>query len=177
MAMLEQPVRARLDRAGHQVVQVTVDRGYHPAAIIARAGLPLRLVFRRDDDDACTERVIFSTPRVDRRLAPSGTTMIDLPAQPPGEIRFTCGMGRYRGHIALVDERAPSTFARLRDRGSRLETALGTAIVLWLWSLPLIAVLAVLAFDATTAVAAAGAALVAWVAGCLWAFGRSAESI
>jgi hypothetical protein len=174
--MHEQPVRARLDGTGRQVVNVTVHAGYHPDAIVARAGLPLRLVFRRDDDDACTERVIFSAPRLDRHLAPNGTTTIDLPAQPPGEIRFTCGMGRYRGHIGLVEERAPVTIARLRDRARRLDTALGTALVLWICSLPLIALLAVLAFDVTAAIYAAGAALIAWVAGCLWAFGRSAES-
>lgn len=174
--MLEQPVRARLDRNGYQVVEVTVRGGYHPNAIVARAGLPLRLVFRRDDDDACSERVVFSAPRLDRRIGATGSTTIDLPAQPPGEIRFTCGMGRYRGHIGLVEERAPSIVARLRDETSRRGTALGTALVLWICSLPLIALLAVLAFDATAAVAGASAALIAWVAGCLWAFGRSAES-
>ena len=175
--MLEQPVRARLDRNGCQVVEVTVHAGYRPAAIVARAGLPLRLVFRRDDDDACSERVVFSAPRLDRRLAPTGTTTIDLPAQPPGEIRFTCGMGRYRGHIGLVEDRAPSIVQGIRDRASRLETPVGTALVLWICSLPLIALFAVLAFDATAAIAAAGAALIAWVAGCLWAFGRSAEPL
>lgn len=174
--MLEQPVRARLDSSGRQVVQVMVHGGYHPDAIVARAGLPLRLVFRRDDDDACTERIIFSAPRLDRRLAPTGATTIDLPAQPPGEIRFTCGMGRYRGRIGLVEERAPSLIARLRDQLPLMESALGTALVLWIVSLPLIGLLAVLAFDATAAIAAAGAALIAWVAGCLWAFGRSAHS-
>jgi hypothetical protein len=174
--MLVQPVRARLDRTGHQVVEVTVHGGYHPDAIVARAGLPLRLVFRRDDDDACTERVVFSAPRLDRRLTPSGTTTIDLPAQPPGEIRFTCGMGRYRGRIGLVEERAPSIVARIRHDALHLETALGTALVMWICSLPLIALLAVLAFDATAAIVAAGAALIAWVTGCLWAFGRSAQS-
>ena len=173
--MLEQPVRARLDRNGHQVVEVTVHAGYHPGAIVARAGLPLRLVFQRDDDDPCSERVVFSAPRLDRRLAPTGTTTIDLPGQPAGEIRFTCGMGRYWGHIKLVDERAPSIVARLRDEASRLETALRTALVLWICSIPLIVLLAVLAFDVTAALAAAGVALIAWVAGCLWAFGRPAR--
>jgi hypothetical protein len=173
--MLEQPVWARLDRNGYQVVDVTVRAGYHPAAIVARAGLPLRLVFRRDDDDACSERVVLSAPRLDRRLAPTGTTTIDLPAQPSGEIRFTCGMGRYRGHIVLVDDRTPSMVARLRHQASRLEMALGTALVLWIFSLPLVALLAVIVLDATAAIAAAGAALIAWVAGCLWAFRRSAE--
>ena len=174
--MLEQVARARFDGDGHQVVEVTVHGGYHPDAIVARAGLPLRLVFRRDDDDACSERVVFSTPRLDRRLAPTGTTTIDLPAQPPGEIRFTCGMGRYRGRIGIVEQRAPSIVARLRDEAPRLETALGTALVLWICSLPLIALLAILGLDATAALAAAaGVALVALVAGCLWVFGRSVE--
>lgn len=175
--MLEQPVRARPDGHGHQVAEVFINAGYHPDAIIARAGVPLRLVFRRDDDDACTERVVFSAPRIDRRLAPTGRTTIDLPAQPPGEIRFTCGMGRYRGRIALLGERGPSIVRRLRDRASRRETALGTALVLWILSLPLIALTALVAFDATAAVVAAGLALIAWVGGCLWATGHSTEAV
>ena len=174
--MLEQPVRAQLGRNGDQVVEVVVDRGYHPATIVARAGLPLRLVFRRDDDDACTERVVFSAPRLDRHLASTGTTTIDLPAQPPGEIRFTCGMGRYRGRIAIVDDHAASIVARLRGGASRRGTALGTALYLWICSLPLFTLLALLSFDATAAIAAAGLALVAWVAACLWAFDRSTGS-
>lgn len=173
--MLEQTVRARFDANGHQVVNVVIDRGYHPDAIVARAGLPLRLIFRRDDWDACSERVIFSSPHIDRRLAPTGLTTIDLPAQPPGEVRFTCGMGRYRGRIELIAERAPSILSRLRNRVSRREAPLGTGLVLSISLLPLVALLAVLAIDAPVGIAAAGAALIAWVAGCLWAFGRSGE--
>lgn len=167
--MLEQAVWARLERNGYQVVEVTVHAGYHPDAIVARAGMPLRLVFRRDDDDVCSERVVFSGPRLDRRLAPTGTTTIDLPAQRPGEIRFTCGMGRYRGHIGFVEQRAPSFVARLRQQAGHIDTPLGTALVLWIWSLPLIALVTVIALDASAAIAAAGVALVGWVAGCLWA--------
>lgn len=167
--MLEQPVRAWLDRTGHQVVEVTVHAGYHPDTIVARAGIPLRLMFRRDDDDVCSERVVFSGPRLDRRLAPTGTTTIDLPAQRPGEIRFTCGMGRYRGHIVFVEEQAPSFVARLRKQAGHIDTPLGTALVLWICSLPLIALMAVVALDVGAAIAAAGVALVALVAGCLWA--------
>jgi cupredoxin-like protein len=174
--VLEQPVRAWLDRNGHQVVEVSVHGGYHPGAIVARAGLPLRLVFRRDDDDACSERVVFSAPRLDRRLAPTGTTTIDLPAQPPGEIRFTCGMGRYRGHISLVDERAPSMIARVRDWTRRVETPLPGALVLWICSLPLIALLAALTLGAWAAIASAGALLVIWVVASFWALGHSAKS-
>lgn len=169
--MLEQPVRARLDGNGHQVVEITVHAGYHPDVIVARAGIPLRLIFRRDDDDACSERVVFSGPRLDRRLASTGSTTIDLPAQPPGDIRFTCGMGRYRGHIGFVEEPAPSIVARLRADAARLGAPLGTALVLWICSLPLIAVLAIPTLGPTATLAVAGAALVAMVAA---AFGHRA---
>jgi hypothetical protein len=64
---------------------------------------------------------------------------------------------------------------RLRNRASRLRTPVGTALVLWICTLPLIALLTVLALDATAAIAAAGAAPNAWVGGCRWASGRSPE--
>lgn len=168
--MLEGPVQARIDPSGRQVVEVVIRGGYWPGVIVARAGLPLRIVFRREDDDSCTERVIFSVPRLDRRLAPTGTTTIDLPAQPAGEVRFTCGMGRYRGRIEVVDERRPSLLSRTRERAIHLEAPLGKAVVLWICSIPLIALLAIFALDVWAAVAVAAAALVASMAGCLWAF-------
>ncbi|MBI3746510.1 MAG: cupredoxin domain-containing protein [Chloroflexi bacterium] len=168
--MLEQAVRAGFDGSGQQVVDVTVHRGYQPDSIRARAGVPLRVIFHREDSDACSERVVFSSPHFDRRLSATGTTIIDLPAQGRGEIRFTCGMGRYRGRIELVDAGRLPILTRIRGWIHRLETPIGTALLLWLGTLPLIALLAVFALDATAAIAAAGAAFVAWVAGCLWAF-------
>lgn len=170
--MIEQPVQARRGSDGYQVVNVAVDGGYHPAVIMARAGVPLRLVFSRDDDDACSERVVFSDPRVDRRLASRGTTIVDLPARPPGAVRFTCGMGRYRGSIEFAEERPATTLGRLMDQADRLRAPLGTALVRWIWSMPIIALLALLAFDLTAAIVMAGAAFIGWVAVGLWGLGR-----
>jgi hypothetical protein len=175
--MLARSVRARLEPDGQrQVVEVAVRGAYRPDAIVARADVPLRIVFRRDDDDACSERVVFSAPRIDRRLAAAGVTVVDIPAQAAGEIRFTCAMGRYRGRIELVDSARRSWFARFRERVSGLDAPLGTAIVLWLCSLPLIGVAALLFLDGTAAVALAGLALIGWLAGCLWAFRTSPSS-
>lgn len=100
MSMLAQPTHARPGPTGEQTVEIVVDRGYRPDFIVARAGMPLRVVFRRRDPDACLDRVVFSSPRIERRLA-MGATTVDLPGQPSGEIRFTCGMGRYHGQISV----------------------------------------------------------------------------
>lgn len=105
--MHAQAMQARSGPRGDQTVEVIVDHGYRPQSIVARAGVPLRLVFRRRDADDCMDRVVFSSPHIDRRLARGTTTTIVLPAQPPGEVRFTCGMGRYHGQIQLRADRLP----------------------------------------------------------------------
>ena len=174
--MAEQPVRARLDPSGRQVVEITVRAGYRPGEIVARAGVPLRIIFLREDDDVCTERVVFSAPRLERRLAPTGVTIIDLPAQPSGDVRFTCGMGRYRGHIELVEERTQPALAWLQAGASRIQGPVSMALLLWIGSLPFIALLAVLGLGVGAALVAAGAALIASVVGCLWAFRESRRS-
>jgi hypothetical protein len=111
--MLAQPVRARPGPRSDQTVEIVVDHGYQPQSIVARAGVPLRVVFRRRDADACTDRVVFSSPHLDRPLARGRATTIVLPPQAPGEVRFTCGMGRYHGQIQLRADRS-SPFAELR---------------------------------------------------------------
>ena len=119
---------------------------------------------------------MFSAPRLDRRLVAHGTTIVDLPALSPGEIRFTCGMGRYSGRIEVVDERRATGLERLHRRTNVPDAVLGTALILWIGSLLLIALfLAVHALDPGSAIAAAGAAVAAWVAGCVWAFRRAAR--
>ena len=175
--MVAHLIQARTDAAGDQLAEITVDHGYRPQSIVARAGLPLRLVFHRLDDEACTERVVFSSPRSERRLAPHADTTIVLPPQPAGEVRFTCAMGRYRGQIEFRRAGGRSIFERLRAEGSRLESPLGTAVVLWLCSLPLIALAGVFLLDPGATLLAALFALVAWIAGCLWAFGESRQAV
>ncbi len=82
-----------------QTVEILVANGYHPSVVEVAADTPIRLVFHRVDTHECSDRVVFSEPRLVRHLAPGATTVVDLPAAGPGEVRFTCGMGRYRGRI------------------------------------------------------------------------------
>jgi Cupredoxin-like domain len=163
--MLEQRVRTRADPSGHQVVEIRIHRGYRPDSIRASAGIPLRIVFRREDDDACSERVVFSNPRLDHRLSATGATTIDLPAQPPGVIRFTCGMGRYRGHIQIVDDRRSAGGGRVHEKAVRGSGSLERVVVAASTSALLLLVVALVG-DARVAVVAVGIGLL--VAGVLW---------
>jgi P-type Cu+ transporter len=88
---------------GRQVATVVVEGGYHPSRVLARPGLPVRLVFDRRDDSACSERVMFGDAGVEAALAAHGRTMVDLPALPPGSHEFTCGMGMLHGTVEVAE--------------------------------------------------------------------------
>ncbi len=125
-------------------VDVVVDHGYRPAEIVVPAGVPVRIAFRREDADPCSERVVFSSPRIDRRLAASGTTIVELPGLLQGEVRFTCGMGRYRGRIRVEPA---ARRRRLGRRSGPLGSPLVMALLAWIGTLPFAAIVAALAAD------------------------------
>lgn len=156
--------RARAMPDGGQAVDITVKDGYRPAAIVARADSPLRLVFHRTDDDPCSERVIFSSPRLDRYLAPQAETTIVLPAQPPGLVRFTCAMGRYRGQIELKPGGIPRRGAA--PGAPRAEGSTVGAVMLWLCALPVVGLVALLIVGPGGAIVASLVSLPAWIAAC-----------
>jgi hypothetical protein len=156
-------VRAQRD-VGGQRVEIAVDRGFRPVTVEAHAGRPLRLVFRRTDPDSCSERVIFSSPRISRRLALWDETVVDLPAQSEGEVRYTCGMGRYRGRIVFVDDGGPQ--ARSRRWLADHQGGLVLGAILGLCGLPFVVILASLIFG-TALWPALGIAIVTWLIGCL----------
>lgn len=75
-------------------------RGYSPGAVSIAAGEPARLVFT-DAGGGCTLSLVF----LGKLLPIRGERTIDLPPQPPGEIRYSCAMGMYGGKIVVVDSK------------------------------------------------------------------------
>ena len=94
-------VEARTGAGGLQVVDVTVKGGYQPAAIVAKAGRPLRLNFTRRESTPCGEEVVL--PGFGRRAhLPEGETVaVEMTPAEPGEYEFTCGMNMYKGKIIV----------------------------------------------------------------------------
>ena len=98
--------RAVTGSDGVQEMTIVVRGNYRPATIVARRGVPLRLLFDRQEDDPCSERVIFSDFQQERRLAPFATTAVQFIPARTGEFLFTYAMGMYQGRL-LVEEPRP----------------------------------------------------------------------
>ena len=91
-----------------QTVHVTVHGGYSPNRIRARAGVPLRLVFDRQDSGDCTSRVVFPDFGVSADLPAFAETTVDLPSLDAGHFDFSCGMQMVHGEIDVVVDGAPA---------------------------------------------------------------------
>jgi len=86
---------------GAPEVWIRVHEGYWPARVTVPAGVPVRLVFQREEDDTCSGRVLFPDYGIDATLTAFADTVVELPAGEPGERSFTCGEGRIRGTLVI----------------------------------------------------------------------------
>jgi len=99
------PASAAEVRGGVQEVEITVKGGYSPNLIRARRGVPLRLVFDRQESGDCTSRVVFSDFGVTRALPAFARTTVELSPEHAGAFDFTCGMNMIHGTL-VVEESA-----------------------------------------------------------------------
>jgi len=88
-------------RGGVQEVEVTVKGGYSPDRIRVRQGVPLRLVFNRQESGDCTARVVFPDFGVNRALPAFGQATVELVPETPGEFAFACGMNMIHGRLLV----------------------------------------------------------------------------
>jgi P-type Cu+ transporter len=84
-----------------QQVRIAVKGGYSPNLIRARAGVPLQLIFDRQETGDCTSRVVFPDFGVSRSLAPFSTTTVEFTPDRSGEFGFACGMNMVHGKLVV----------------------------------------------------------------------------
>lgn len=89
---------------GVQVVRVTVKGGYSPDVIQASPGVPVRLLFDRQESGDCSSRVVFPDFKVNQTLPAFETTAVEFLPEVPGEYEFTCGMSMLHGKVRVVGE-------------------------------------------------------------------------
>ena len=88
---------------GAQEVGVVVKGGYEPGQIRVRKGVPVRLVFDRQETSGCSEEVVFPSFGIRRYLPAHQKTVVEFTPEEVGTHDFTCGMGMLRGRV-IVDE-------------------------------------------------------------------------
>jgi P-type Cu+ transporter len=88
-------------RGGVQEVEISVKGGYSPNLIRVREGVPLRLVFDRQESGDCSSRVVFPDFRVSKSLVAFGRTTVELLPERSGEYGFACGMNMLHGTLVV----------------------------------------------------------------------------
>lgn len=87
---------------GNIVTLNALDTGYEPKIVRAKASEPIRLNVMTNETYGCSRAFVIPALGIQKILPATGTTVIDLPPQSAGTLRFTCSMGMYGGQI-LVD--------------------------------------------------------------------------
>jgi plastocyanin domain-containing protein len=97
-------LRRQADGAVHEV-KVRVRGGYYPEVIRSEAGVPLRVLFRREESAACSEQVVFPAFGKSATLPEGEQVPVELLPESPGEYEFTCALGMLRGRLVVSPAR------------------------------------------------------------------------
>jgi Cu+-exporting ATPase len=103
------PRRARTARIedGVQHVRITVRGGYSPDVIRVRQGVPVELVFDRQETGDCSSRVVFPDLAVTAALPAFTETMVRLSPDEAGSFGFACGMNMIHGTLLVEPATEP----------------------------------------------------------------------
>ncbi|MBI2872160.1 MAG: heavy metal translocating P-type ATPase [Chloroflexi bacterium] len=102
-------------KGGVQEVRITVKGGYSPNVIRVREGVPLRLVFDRQEASDCTSRVVFSDFQVSKSLPAFGTTTLEFTPDRSGTFGFACGMNMIHGTLIVGQDEETQGEAEKRE--------------------------------------------------------------
>jgi plastocyanin domain-containing protein len=89
---------------GVQEVTIAVRGGYDPADVRVRKGVPVRLVFDRQETSGCSEEVVLPDFGIRRFLPAHQKTVVEFTPEKAGTYEFTCGMSMLRGRLTVEDE-------------------------------------------------------------------------
>ena len=87
-----------------QEIRITVKGGYSPDVIRVKEGVPLRLVFDRQEASDCSDRVVFPDFQASKSLAPFATTALEFTPTKSGSFGFACGMNMLHGTLIVEQD-------------------------------------------------------------------------
>lgn len=87
---------------GVQVATVIVKGGYSPSLVEVEAGVPVRLLFDRQESGDCSSRVVFPDFKINQTLPADATTAVEFTPADPGDYDFACGMNMLHGRLRVA---------------------------------------------------------------------------
>lgn len=88
---------------GVQELTINVrSEGYIPNNLTVKSGQPIRLKLVSSGSYTCARIFTIPSLKITKVLDVTDQQVIDLPAQKPGTLFFTCGMGMYSGQIVIT---------------------------------------------------------------------------
>ena len=84
-----------------QEVTVVVKGGYSPDLIRVRQGVPLRILFDRQETGECTSRVVFPDFAQNQSLPAYAKTAVEFTPDREGRFGFACGMNMVHGTLVV----------------------------------------------------------------------------
>ncbi|MDP3880544.1 MAG: heavy metal translocating P-type ATPase, partial [Dehalococcoidales bacterium] len=88
-----------------QEIVVKVKGGYSPDIIRVKQGIPLRLIFDRQEAGDCTSRVVFPDFHASKTLAAFARTTLEFTPDKAGEFGFACGMNMIHGTLVVEESK------------------------------------------------------------------------
>ena len=94
------PVEIRAD--GTQAITINVKSGYHPRAVVAKAGIPTEVTFITNNNFDCSNDILIPALGNKTQLAPTDTKTVALGTRTAGEtISGGCSMSMYNFNITF----------------------------------------------------------------------------
>lgn len=110
--VITQPFVLRVGAASKQTITTTTiprdavritlgTSGFAPTQLSLPAGKAVKLAVTRTTEPNCGNRIVFPSLGIAHNIAVGETVVIELPALAQGDLRFTCGMGMYKGVLVV----------------------------------------------------------------------------
>ncbi|MFL6258679.1 MAG: cupredoxin domain-containing protein [Thermoanaerobaculia bacterium] len=94
-------VTAAAGAGGAQEVTITVQGGYEPAEVKVKRGIPVRLIFDRQETSSCSEEVVIPDFGIRKFLPAFQKTPVELTPEKEGAFDITCGMSMLHGKLIV----------------------------------------------------------------------------
>jgi plastocyanin domain-containing protein len=97
-----QSAPAQSDESSRQEFTITAsEKGFDPAVITLKKGVPARLTFIRTSDKTCATEVVIPAYKVKKELPLDAKVSIQFTPQDTGDVGFACGHNMFKGTLVV----------------------------------------------------------------------------